>query len=58
MHEIRATVGSSREAVLVVADLFRECGHVPRIFEGPGLQLWRGEWTLPTPIAGQPCRNC
>jgi hypothetical protein len=76
LQDIRATVGTSREPVLVadpkgallfaneaylalrgggvpgpkpgtpVADLFREEGGVPRVFDGLGTQPWRGEWAL------------
>lgn len=76
LQDIRATVGTSREPVLVadpkgallfaneaylalrgsgstdpkpgtpIVDLFREAGGVPRVFDGLGVQPWRGEWAL------------
>ena len=85
LHDIRATVGTSRGPVLVadpkgallfaneaylalrggggvngtgpgpgpgprpgtpIVDLFREAGGVPRVFDGLGVQPWRGEWAL------------
>jgi light-regulated signal transduction histidine kinase (bacteriophytochrome) len=76
LQEIRATVGTSREPVLVadsqgallfaneaylalrgggspgpkagtpIAELFREDGGVPRVFDGLDAQPWRGEWAL------------
>jgi hypothetical protein len=82
LQEIRATVGTSREPVLVVnpqarllfaneacaalrggagtppepgtpvADLFHEAGGVLRVFDGLGVQPWRGEWTLRTANGG------